>query len=115
MNTKKVLHFAIVQKFGLEIRPEEYKRFSCDPSFTFYRLETEVEKDRSFTFFVTNYDPRGEDKGGYKGGILPENIWCLFTFLKGKKAIIFLSAEMLREGKIEWLQEEMVKMFKRLQ
>lgn len=104
---KMFLHFPLINKFGLKVcyPPSQYAILD---KFTFYRIE------KDFIYYITNYDVR-EDKGGAPDGVIAENCWCLFTFYKGKKALQFLSVEMLEKMSVEQLNTELEKMYKRLQ
>lgn len=112
MESKQFLHFSLVNKLGLVVS-EKPKQFSAYKNFTFYRIEKEVEKGLTFTFYITNLDIRCE-KGGSKDGIIPDNCWCLFTFYKGKRALQFLNIEMFKAMSIEALNSELDKMFNKL-
>ena len=112
MKSKLFLHFSLVHKFGM-VLCETPKQFSDFKNFTFYRLEKKVADDLLYTFYLTNLDIRCE-KGGSSDGKISDNCWCLFTFLKGKRAIFFYNIETLNAMNIETLNNNLDIMYNSL-
>ena len=80
----------LVDRFNLTLSSNP-NQFDAPEIATFYVTKLNM------VCWLTNYDVR-ENDGGFKSNEMEANsVWCLFTFFKGKRSMIFYTLEQLNE------------------